>query len=757
MADPLQSVLPNLPFGWRFHPTDFELLDHFLKNKMLGLLIDCNDIGEFQLCNFNPSDLLPGCSDEACYFFCRPEFYIENGQRKRKRKARVGFWKGTGKTKPVKSLHSDEEIGKRSIFVYHDPKPTKYVIHEYEFTAKLNLPLKAEFVLCKLHINKKQKANKKSKKMESNSKKTKTGTKLKDTKLGCKKSKSKKKARIDFSNCNVASVFQNQNLEIMANSACGEDAPRRLVTSDYENRSPNKMSAISTYEIDSQLLREIFAPDEQEDTGCFGLQQSIHNKENPNHKGFAFGTTGPPPLVIQNVRVGWRFHPSDEELVDYYLKRKRRGDPIDGMDIGEVDKLCDHDPKDLPDLFKNKSKDKVWYFFCLRLHHKNGLTNRKGKGGYWKSTGDPRSVTAEDSDEVIGKKRTLVFHNPDATQWVIHEYEYTAAAAINTPTEDNYVLCKLKIKSNKKEKASKRSKKAEPDCRTRPKKKARKCESDSNLTSASASTSKNKKLEETFANSAYGEGEPCNGTILDLENQNLSMATISTCNKGETSCPMASNFQIHSYNKAVVSTCNKGETSCPMASYLEYRSPNEMTVMSSHKKVEPSSQRASGLENQSPYEITTLSTDNKGETSCFRTCDVENHNSNIDVSVNEDRRSPSMASNARETKSQEVTSQYKKTNMPFLEDYPGSSMASNIQDDVYGEGQSQCNIEIPTSKDDDLWRLFGVDKFPKISPQLVDQLIAKFGPEDSLNSPPQPPICVNESLNSNGMGTSVPI
>ncbi|KAJ9171609.1 hypothetical protein P3X46_014949 [Hevea brasiliensis] len=478
------------------------------------------------------------------------------------------------------------------------------------------------------------------------------------------------------------------------------------------------------------------------------------------------GTTGPPPLVIQNVRVGWRFHPSDEELVDYYLKRKRRGDPIDGMDIGEVDKLCDHDPKDLPDLFKNKSKDKVWYFFCLRLHHKNGLTNRKGKGGYWKSTGDPRSVTAEDSDEVIGKKRTLVFHNPDATQWVIHEYEYTAAAAINTPTEDNYVLCKLKIKSNKKEKASKRSKKAEPDCRTRPKKKARKCESDSNLTSASASTSKNKKLEETFANSAYGEGEPCNGTILDLENQNLSMATISTCNKGETSCPMASNFQIHSYNKAVVSTCNKGETSCPMASYLEYRSPNEMTVMSSHKKVEPSSQRASGLENQSPYEITTLSTNNKGETSCFRTCDVGNHNSNvfekvtpsyrvtldfqkqnpskildistsiegeqcplletpsdfeyqnqyrkIDVSVNEDRRSPSMASNARETKSQEVTSQYKKTNMPFLEDYRGSSMASNIQDDVYREGQSQCNIEIPTSKDDDLWRLFGVDKFPKV-------------------------------------------
>ncbi|KAF2287024.1 hypothetical protein GH714_037048 [Hevea brasiliensis] len=487
-------------------------------------------------------------------------------------------------------------------------------------------------------------------------------------------------------------------------------------------------------------------------------------------------TTGPPQLVMQNVPVGWRFHPSEEELVDYYLK-KRRGDPIDGMDIGEVDKLCDHDPKDLPDLFKNKSKDKVWYFFCLRLHHKNGLTNRKGKGGYWKSTGDPRWIMAEDSDEVIGIKRTLVFHNPDATQWVIHEYEYTAAAAINTPTE---------IKSNKKEKASKRSKKAEPDCRTRPKKKARKCESDSNLTSASSSTSKNKKLEETIANSAYGEGEPSNNTILDLENQNLS------------------------------------ETSCPTASYLENLSPNEMTVMSSYKEVEPSSQRASGLGNQSPYEITTLSTNNKSETSCFRTCDFENHNSNVfetcdfenhnsnvfekvtpsylvpldfekqdpskildtsasiegeqfplletpsdfehqnqyrkvDVSVNENHRSPSMASNTGETKSQGMQSQYKKTNMPFLEDCPGSSMGSNIQDVMYQEGQSQYDIEIPIPEDDDLLSVFGVDKFPEISPQLVDELMASFDPQDSLNSAPQPPICVNESLNSNAMGASVPI
>lgn len=84
-------------------------------------------------------------SDEECYFFCRPEHYLENGRRKTKRKARTGFWKGTGKTISVTNKDDNEEIGTRKILVYHDPNRTKWVIHEYAFTAKLNLPFKVEF------------------------------------------------------------------------------------------------------------------------------------------------------------------------------------------------------------------------------------------------------------------------------------------------------------------------------------------------------------------------------------------------------------------------------------------------------------------------------------------------------------------------------------------------------------------------------------------------------------------------------------
>lgn len=57
--------------------------------------------------------------------------------------------------------------------------------------------------------------------------------------------------------------------------------------------------------------------------------------------------TCPPQSDSQNLPVGWRFHPSDEELVDYYLKRKRLGHPIYGLDISEI-QVCDYDPRDLP-------------------------------------------------------------------------------------------------------------------------------------------------------------------------------------------------------------------------------------------------------------------------------------------------------------------------------------------------------------------------------------------------------------------------
>lgn len=59
---------------------------------------------------------------------------------------------------------------------------------------------------------------------------------------------------------------------------------------------------------------------------------------------------------------GFRFHPTDEELVAYYLKRKINGKKIELEIIPEVD-LYKCEPWDLPGTYKIHSQ--VSPFFCL--------------------------------------------------------------------------------------------------------------------------------------------------------------------------------------------------------------------------------------------------------------------------------------------------------------------------------------------------------------------------------------------------------
>lgn len=48
-----------LPLGFGFHPSDVELISHYLKRKILGLKIDNDVIEEIDICKHEPWDL-PG-------------------------------------------------------------------------------------------------------------------------------------------------------------------------------------------------------------------------------------------------------------------------------------------------------------------------------------------------------------------------------------------------------------------------------------------------------------------------------------------------------------------------------------------------------------------------------------------------------------------------------------------------------------------------------------------------------------------------
>ncbi|KAL6646384.1 hypothetical protein ACP70R_017992 [Stipagrostis hirtigluma subsp. patula] len=147
-----------------------------------------------------------------------------------------------------------------------------------------------------------------------------------------------------------------------------------------------------------------------------------------------------------SLAPGFRFHPTDEELVSYYLKRKVLGRPLKVDAIAEVD-LYKLEPWDLPARSRLRSRDSQWYFFSRldRKHANRARTNRATSGGYWKTTGKDREV--RHGPRVVGMKKTLVFHagrapKGERTNWVMHEYRLEGEDAAGIP-QDSFVVCRI--------------------------------------------------------------------------------------------------------------------------------------------------------------------------------------------------------------------------------------------------------------------------------------------------------------------------
>ncbi|KAJ6901766.1 hypothetical protein NC651_019514 [Populus alba x Populus x berolinensis] len=153
-----------------------------------------------------------------------------------------------------------------------------------------------------------------------------------------------------------------------------------------------------------------------------------------------------------SLAPGFRFHPTDEELVRYYLKRKVTNKPFrfDAISVADIYKS---EPWDLPDKSKLKSRDLEWYFFSMldKKYGNGSKTNRATEKGYWKTTGKDRPI--RQNSQVVGMKKTLVYHQGRAprgqrSNWVMHEYrlvdEELEKAGI---AQDAFVLCRIFQKS----------------------------------------------------------------------------------------------------------------------------------------------------------------------------------------------------------------------------------------------------------------------------------------------------------------------
>ncbi|XP_059624571.1 protein FEZ-like [Cornus florida] len=161
------------------------------------------------------------------------------------------------------------------------------------------------------------------------------------------------------------------------------------------------------------------------------------------------------------ILPGFRFHPTDEELVGFYLKKKIQQKHLPIELIKQVD-IYKYDPWDLPKLAS--SGEKEWYFYCPRdrKYRNSARPNRVTGAGFWKATGTDRPIYSSDGTKCIGLKKSLVFYRGRAargikTDWMMHEFRLPSIPDSGPPRKlldkslppnDSWAICRIFKKTN---------------------------------------------------------------------------------------------------------------------------------------------------------------------------------------------------------------------------------------------------------------------------------------------------------------------
>ncbi|KAL0363084.1 UNVERIFIED_CONTAM: protein SOMBRERO [Sesamum calycinum] len=154
-----------------------------------------------------------------------------------------------------------------------------------------------------------------------------------------------------------------------------------------------------------------------------------------------------------SVPPGFRFHPTDEELLYYYLRKKVSYEPSIWMSSEKsistnlslgTSKKCRI----------GSGPQNEWYFFSHKdkKYPTGTRTNRATAAGFWKATGRDKAIHLTNSKR-IGMRKTLVFYTGRAphgqkTDWIMHEYRLDDDTAPHEIQEDGWVVCRVFKKKN---------------------------------------------------------------------------------------------------------------------------------------------------------------------------------------------------------------------------------------------------------------------------------------------------------------------
>ncbi|XP_058742120.1 NAC transcription factor 47-like [Vicia villosa] len=124
--------------------------------------------------------------------------------------------------------------------------------------------------------------------------------------------------------------------------------------------------------------------------------------------------------------VGYRFDPTDDDLISFYLRKKIYKQPLPRHGILQFD-VFQTEPWMLPFDTRNSFSDRRYYFFDLRNYRFENTEIRRAGNGEWRVIEKRKEVSLRRSIYFIGSKFTFEYWKMEGTQlvkskWMMEEF-----------------------------------------------------------------------------------------------------------------------------------------------------------------------------------------------------------------------------------------------------------------------------------------------------------------------------------------------